>query len=231
MKTAVRSKLVMARSARDFCRANPAADPSYAAILAQFEDRLGRAEQLAKAQIGGLVAEHSSTVQRQQLRRAVHDQLRHLSLVAAVAAKKEPELVKHFRLPEVRAGSHAYRTAARAALDEALARRDLLIEHGMATTLLDDLSAALTRYDAAVDEAQAGRRMHVGAVAELSAVAAELIDLVRLFDGLNRYRFRDNAELLAAWASAKNVAGPSRGSPEAGTTNGTADGANVKPAA
>ena len=31
---------------------------------------------------------------------------------------------------------------------------------------------------------------------------------VRLLDGLVRYRFSDNAELMGAWASARNVLGP-----------------------
>jgi len=33
---------------------------------------------------------------------------------------------------------------------------------------------------------------------------------VRLLDGLVRYRFGDNAELMGAWASARNVEGPFR---------------------
>jgi hypothetical protein len=43
---------------------------------------------------------------------------------------------------------------------------------------------------------------------------------------MNRYRFRDNAELLAAWESARNVAWPtSRGGASGPTGN------EVKPAA
>ncbi len=41
---------------------------------------------------------------------------------------------------------------------------------------------------------------------------------VRALDGLVRYRFGDNAELMGAWASARNVLGPfkPRDKPEAG---------------
>ena len=33
---------------------------------------------------------------------------------------------------------------------------------------------------------------------------------MRLLDGLVRYRFGDNVELMGAWASARKVAGPFR---------------------
>ena len=54
-----------------------------------------------------------------------------------------------------------------------------------------------------------GRRDHVGARAELDAVSDEVLHLVELLDGLNRYRFGGGAELRAAWESARKVvAGP-----------------------
>jgi hypothetical protein len=50
---------------------------------------------------------------------------------------------------------------------------------------------------------------------------------VRLLDGLVRYRFGDDAELMTAWASARNVLGPFRSKAEPGAeTPGI-----VKPAA
>ena len=57
---------------------------------------------------------------------------------------------------------------------------------------------------------RAERRDHVGASADLQAVTAEITEQVRLLDGLVRYRFGDNAELMGAWASARNVLGPFR---------------------
>jgi len=36
-------------------------------------------------------------------------------------------------------------------------------------------------------------------------VAAEIVEQVRLLDGLVRYRFGNNAALMGAWASAWNV--------------------------
>ncbi len=50
---------------------------------------------------------------------------------------------------------------------------------------------------------RAGRVSRVSA--ELKVVAAEIAEQVRVLDGLVRYRFGDNAELMGAWASARNV--------------------------
>jgi len=52
-----------------------------------------------------------------------------------------------------------------------------------------------------------GRRNHVGASADLKAVAAEFKEHVRVHV-LVRFRFGENAELMGAWASARNVLGP-----------------------
>jgi len=55
-----------------------------------------------------------------------------------------------------------------------------------------------------------------------------------VLDGLVRYRFGDNAELMGAWASARNALGPfrSRVQPAAGQGETPSEGPNVvKPAA
>ena len=39
---------------------------------------------------------------------------------------------------------------------------------------------------------------------------AEISEQVKVLDGIVRYRFGDNAELMGAWASAHNVVGPFR---------------------
>jgi hypothetical protein len=67
-------------------------------------------------------------------------------------------------------------------------------------------------------------REHVGASADLRAVMAEISEQVKVLAGIVRYRFGDNAELMGAWASAHNVAGPFRSRTEpagGGETPGT----------
>ncbi len=73
----------------------------------------------------------------------------------------------------------------------------------------------------------------MGEGADFQAVTAESSEQVRVLDGLVRYRFSDNAELMGAWASARDVLGPfkSKSEPAAGEGQ-TPEGPDVvKPAA
>ncbi len=81
---------------------------------------------------------------------------------------------------------------------------------------------------------------HVGARAELDAIADEVVQVVRLMDGLNRFRFANEPESLATWGSASNTFGPPRsggktvegGKPvPSGRSEGAADGGEVGHAA
>ncbi len=99
-------------------------------------------------------------------------------------------------------------------LEKATAQKDLLVSRGMSATLLDDLAAALAQFEQTLAATRAGRRDHVGASADLKSVTAEITKQVRLLDGLVRYRFGDNAELMGAWTSARNVLGPFRSKSE-----------------
>jgi hypothetical protein len=81
----------------------------------------------------------------------------------------------------------------------------------------DNLMQNLDQFDAAVENGVGGRQAHVGASAELMTVANEVVQIVRVMDGLNRYRFINVPELLAAWESASNVAvAPKNGAPKVG---------------
>ncbi len=80
---------------------------------------------------------------------------------------------------------------------------------GLSEPLLEGLGKALDQFDEAMDQAAAGRAAHVGAVAQLTVLAQEVIQAVGVMDGLNQFRFANDAEKLAAWESAINLFGPS----------------------
>lgn len=119
----------------------------------------------------------------------------------------------HFRL--ARGGSHqAFLATARGMLEKATAQKELLVSQGMPASLLDDLTAALGELEKTLTESRASRREQLAASADLQAVATEIVEQVRVLDGIVRYRFRDDAELLGAWASARNPwlhSGPAAG--------------------
>jgi hypothetical protein len=211
MNRIVRRRLEMAVRVRDFSRAHPSPDASYALVLSQFDGQVLRLEELAKQQQGGFLTSRASVARRRALRHRLHRELlRHLVTVAEVAARDQPGLAEQFTLPSSSATNEGFRTFARKMLEQGQAQRELLAKHGLADKLLEDLEAAVDDFDASVVESNQGRRAHVGARAELKAVSDEVMRLVSLLDGLNRYRFSGNAEMRAAWESARNVvSGPS----------------------
>ena len=212
MNAAVRRKLDMADRVRVFNRAHPSTDSGMTPLFEQLEERISRAAALAALQRSGLAAARAGTGRRKELRAVLQEALlRHLVRVGEAAAKEQPELAGRFQLPRLGATNRTFVTAARAMLEEAKAHRELLVRLGMTAVLLGELSRQVAEYVAAVDQAASGRQDHVGARADLATVTAEILELVERIDGYQRHRFRDDADMLAAWDSAKNVVGPFRG--------------------
>jgi len=224
----------MGRSALEFSREHPDTSAGYAAALARLEERLSRAEQIATQQMDGLRDVSAAAERKLELRRSLqHAHLVHIAEVGKAAAREEPELNQKFVF---RPGTRAYlafRTAARGMAAEAQTHKDLLVKHGLAESVLENFLHALDQFDEAVEQGLEGRRAHVGASAELKSVADEIVQVVRVMDGLNRYRFMNDTEALAAWESASNVAGPTRPATPAKPAQGDTPPAsgNVRPAA
>jgi hypothetical protein len=206
MKATTRRKLEMGKRALEFSQAHPDGSAGYAAAVTSLTARLARADQVAAQQRDGILQVRAATVRKRELRRIMERaQLDHLARVAEVAARETPELASKFRLKPENGTYLAFRTVARGMAAEAQNQKELLVKHGLADTVFDSLTQALEQFDAAVEEGTQGRRTHVGASAELGALADEVVQVVKLLDGLNRFRFAKDAESLAAWGSASNV--------------------------
>ena len=229
MNAVLRRRLEMAARVRDFLRAHRTDGVGAGTAVARFEQLVDRAQALAAQQRAGFVATRSATVQRQGLRRALQTKLlRYLAAVGAVAAKGNGELAMQFRGPRNNTSQQSFLTTARGMLEKATAQKDVLVSHGLSEKVLDDLAGVIVEYEKTLEATRAGRRDHVGAAADLEAVGSEIVEQVKVLDGLVRYRFGDNAELMGAWLSARNVLGPfkSKGEPDpgAGQTPGSGPG-------
>lgn len=221
----------MAGRARDFNRANPSTNASFASVMGQLDGCIIKLDGLLKQEQDGVTASRASTARREELRRWIHHGLlKHLVTVADLAATEVPGLDERYDMPASNAPNEKFRSLARRMLEQGEAQQELLLKHGLSDTLLPDLAAALDEFDASVAESNEGRRGHVGARAELKAVSDEVMLLVGMLDGLNRYRFEGNAELLAAWESARKVVGGPR-SPAVPAEGGTPPGGEVGAAA
>jgi hypothetical protein len=239
MRADVRRVIEMSKRALSFSLAHPHPSQGYAAALTRLEKAVAEADVLADRQQDGINAARAATGVKRKLRRKIRlSQLVHLARVAESAAAEVPELNQKFRLVRDQIPYLAFRTAARGMLAEAQNQKELLIRHGLLETVLQSLADNLAKFDAAVEEGTQARRDHVGASAELDALAAELTQVVRLNDGINRNRFFEDPDSLAQWESASNVIGPPKGSGEAGKGGSKnvplappPSGGDVKPAA
>jgi hypothetical protein len=209
MRAQLRRRLEMAERVRDFLRAHKTDGVGEGLGLAKLEELLSRAQVLAGQQRVGVAMTRQATKHRVEVRRALQSKiLRYLRVVGRVAAKQNGELANQFPLPPSNASDKALVTAAQATLEKATAQKDVLVSLGMSPQVVDDLGKALGEFERTLEASREGRREHVGASADLEAIGAEIAEQVQLLDGVVQYRFGDDAELMGAWASARNVLGP-----------------------
>ena len=209
MRAQLRRRLEMAERVRDFLRAHETEGVGQLLGLVKLEELVQRAQVLAAQQRVGVAITRQATKQREAVRRALQSKLlRYLRVVGKVAAKQNGELANQFPLPPGNTSQQALLTAARATLENATAQKDVFVALGMSQKVLEDLASAVAEFDKTLEATREGRREHVGASADLEAVCAAIAEQVQLLDGVVQYRFGDDAELMGAWHSARNVLGP-----------------------
>jgi len=210
MNINVRRKLEMVTRVRTFSRAHLSTEPTYTTVLGRLEERLSEAEAIATRQHEGRVAARGARNHRKELRRIVHFQLlKYLVAVGSVVGKARGELAAQFRLPSVSANNQAFLTAVKALVAAAEQQREVLVAAGMAPALLEELQQKLAEFETASEEARAKRLSHIGARADLDKIAGLLMDEVRVLDGINRWRFAKDPEVMAEWVAARHLP-PSR---------------------
>jgi len=223
MRAQLRRRLEMAERVRTFLRAHQLEGGVEGLGLEKLEALIARAQVLDEQQRVGLNLSRQATKQRRTVRQALEEKiLRYLRAVGRVAAKHNGELANEFPLPASNASHKALLTVGRASLDKATAQKDVLVGLGMSVKVLDDLAAALGEYEQTLEASRTGRREHVEASAELETVSAEIVEQVQLLDGIVRYQFGDDPDVMGGWTSARNVLGPfkSKNEPEPGTGGG-----------
>jgi len=121
------------------------------------------------------------------------------------AGTDRPSVGEKFRLPSTSATHTAFRAVASKLLEEGRANQEVLVKRGLSASMLDELEAAIKEFDGSLQESDDGKQTHVAARAEMKALGDEIMRLVGMLDGFNRYRFHRESELIVAWESAKHV--------------------------
>jgi hypothetical protein len=230
MLAKTRRRLDMGMRVLEFTRLHPDTSPALVAAAARLQDRLARAEQLARQFMDGRSAVHVATARKAELRRLIRrTHLHHLSSVAEMASVEEPELGRKFVIPRDTTTYRGFQTAASGLAAEAQSRKDLLLKHGLAEEVLTGLQVALDQFETAVEQGAAGRLTHVGATSQLDTLGEEVVQIVKVMTGLIHVRFAGQPDLLVEWESASNVVAAPR--PEDKPDTGGSAPGDVRPAA
>ena len=221
MNTVVRRKLEMAARVLEFTRAHAASDAGYPTVLARLEELLTRAQAIAGRQHQGRTAARGAQAQRRELRRLLHAQLVHyLVAVGSFAAKDQAVVSAQFKLPDINATNSSFLTSVKALLAVAEGQRDLLVQGGMEPALLENLGRMVADFEAVSEAARTARRDHIGARADIEVIATELMEQVKVLDGITRYHFGNDPEVMAEWKAAKQVLGLPRNGNESSPPTG-----------
>jgi hypothetical protein len=208
MKRPTRFKLDTGTSVEAFSLLHPDDNEVEKALVQQLVKLNARASAPAQQQRAGLVEVKEVVASKAKLRGEITGDLSTLHRISAIAGVGDPTADIRFRIPGRSVSHMAFLTAAQVIRNKAAAVKDQLLGFGMPDTLLDRLTANIARYEAAVSVKAQARASHVGATAELNAVADAIMETVRHLDVLFELRFRDDGESLAAWKSARNVPWP-----------------------
>jgi hypothetical protein len=208
MKDLIRRKLEMVARVLDCCRNHLLDNGGFTAAVARLEEGSIRAQAMARQERAGRLTVRASVVNKSASRSTIHPQLQFLVGIAEAASVEVPEVGARLHLPRPNVKHQTFLTSAQVAVSEATAHKDILIKYGMPDNFLDQLTQAVAGYEKVVNDKHGGITAHVGARADLTAVTDELMQIVEQLDTMNRFRFREDAELLAAWKSARDVAWP-----------------------
>ena len=228
MDRVVRRKIDMASRVREFTRAHVDSDPGYPPVLARLEELLPRAEAIAARQHQGLVSARGAQAGRMELRRQLHSQVAHyLVAMGSFVSKDQAEVSARFKLPDINATNQAFLTAVKALVVAAEGQQELLAKQGLVPASLEDIKRMVAEFEAASEAARTARRDHIGARADLEVISAELVEQVKVLDGITRYRFGNDPEVMTEWKAARQILGQ----PRNGVTPPTAEPGDASKAA
>ena len=208
MDARTRRVLSMAEKVLRFEREFPSEDPGQQATVTRLELLLSQVNDLITQENLGLASEGAARQRRRRTRAALHKRLRHLVNVAEVVTRELPDLEGEFVMPQYGAPGRAFMGQARTLLAQAAAHREAFLAAGIGVQYFERAEAAVAAYDAASTAADTGREAHVQARAVFTTLRSDVLEVVRVLDGLNAARFAESPGQRAKWESARNVFGP-----------------------
>ncbi len=211
MRTAVTLRLEMGAKAAAFCKAHPDSNPRTAQVAAQLIELSDRADKLLEQNRASRATVATAVVDKLTLRQAVSADLQALMRISRQAGHQHAEITIHRGVPLSRCTEGDFIQTARAALGQATELLDTMAPFGLSEELLTSIGQGLDAYKAAVDRKNTAVGDRVGAQAELTAIARQIMGVVASLDAVYVPRFKNSPDQLAKWQSARNVPWPGNG--------------------
>lgn len=211
MRKQERRTLDAAERVLAFSREHPGEQPAVTSAVEVLTGLAAQATALLAQREGGERDWSSTVVGKARVRRGLRVQLEHLVGIADAASLRQPDQAVALRLPSLTAGRAQFAARVRDLVAAARGRQELLATYGLPDGLLGEIEQALARYEGVEGDKWVARQRAVGATAELRQVTRSIAIVLRHLDALNRIRFADDAEVLAAWRSARELYGPMKG--------------------
>jgi hypothetical protein len=156
------------------------------------------------AQSSGKGAAQASTGAKRNARERVRELMAAISETAKSMEDAVPGVSGRFRLPRNN-GDQALINSARAFVEAATPLKSEFVQREMPATFLNDLTAAITEFEGAVNEQNMNLERRVSATAGISASLERGAKLVRELDPIISNKYRADAATLAAWTSASHI--------------------------
>jgi hypothetical protein len=137
-------------------------------------------------------------------REALRGALEAVTRTARGIAVDAPDIVGKFQMPHGQ-NDHDLATTARRFAEDAAPMAAAFVAHGLATSFIADLQAALATFERALSGRASARGTHVGARAAITAALDLAFAIFPRLDAIVENRIGSDPNLHAAWHLARNV--------------------------
>lgn len=216
MNAKIKRKLNMFKGLKRFLTDNvfTPANARATAAEAQLDNSITALESAAEKQVGGFGQAGSGVAARRFQARELRNSLKQVNLTAREMEEDIPGISEKFQLPRTKAYV-ALKATAQSIITEATPLSADFVSYGLPATFLTDLTEMLTDFESATGEKIGGVNKRKMGTVSLEAKAALGMSAAKRLNACVRNHFRDQPEIIAAWAAARRIeAAPRRDSEE-----------------
>ncbi|MHB1329425.1 MAG: hypothetical protein ACYC2K_14600 [Gemmatimonadales bacterium] len=209
MLTRFRKIVGRAEESLAFVRNNPFEGPGPDTIVQRLGTLIERTKELVRGQQEREQARARAVMRKETIRKHLGTGLLRLFAGAGQeAARSHPALAEEFRVIRVSGPSLGFLTRAESLVAATQANLEVVQPFGVEPGMIDEATALLAEFETSAHQASEAKAARIQARAELFPVAAEMMNLLRRLDGLNRHRYARDSARLASWMSAFRSPGP-----------------------